>query len=265
VVIAASRWLERFVYRHSDAIVVISDRFRERLKDRGVPEGKLAIVPNFAWDAPAVGPSPRHNAFSRTHGLDDAFVVLYAGNLGLTQDFETVLAAARQLEPRSDIRFVIVGDGARRDWIERRLMDSGARNITMLPYQASAVVPDLYGASDLCMIPLKSGAARTTFPSKIYTIMASERPAIVLAEPDSDVGRLVIDAGCGWRIDPGDVRGLVGAIKRALAEPTARRSMARAGRDHLLRHNTPTAAAKAYEEVFAELDRATAEHRSGRT
>jgi colanic acid biosynthesis glycosyl transferase WcaI len=251
--IAVSRWLERFVYQHSDVIVVISNRFRRRLLDRGVPGDKVTVIPNFAIDSPSDGPSPRRNSFSRAHSLDNVFVVSYAGNVGLTQDLETVLLAAQELELQLQIRFLIVGDGARRAWLEARLRERAAPNVTLLSYQPAGIVPELYGASDACLIPLKAGTADATFPSKIYTIMASERPAIVMAEPHSDVGQLVTEAECGWRIDPGDVHALATVIEEALRDREATRRKGRAGRRYVLRHNTAAAVARQYEAVFATL------------
>jgi len=251
--IKMSRFLERFVYRHCDAIVVISERFRLRLLQRDVPKEKLWVIPNFAMDAPSNGPTPRRNRFSTTHGLDNAFVVLYAGNLGLTQDVETVVEAARALERYPEIKFLIVGDGVRRSWLEAELVRAALRNVMLLPYQDSHVVPDLYGSSDVCLVPLKAHMADTTFPSKIYTIMACERPAIVMAEEISDVGRLVVEAGCGWRVDPGDADGLAAAIEGALRDRVESHRMAMAGRGYMLRNHTAAAAAERYEEVIASV------------
>jgi colanic acid biosynthesis glycosyl transferase WcaI len=103
--------LERFIYRRAHTVVVISDKFRDRLLEKGVPERKIHVIPNFV-DVEFIQPAPRGNAFAAEHGLEDRFVVLYAGNIGLTQDFETMLAAAKKLEALKDVCFLVVGDGA---------------------------------------------------------------------------------------------------------------------------------------------------------
>ena len=111
--------LERFTYRRARRVVVISERFRRDLLAKGVPDEKLVVIPNFV-DTDFIRPMPRRNSFSASHGLDERFVVLYAGNLGLTQGLETVLEAAASLAARPEVRFLLVGDGARRAWLERR-------------------------------------------------------------------------------------------------------------------------------------------------
>ena len=216
-------WLERFTYRRARRVVVISERFRRDLLAKGVPAEKLVVIPNFV-DTDFIQPLPRHNRFSALHGLDDRFVVLYAGNLGLTQGWETVLQAAASLAVRPDVRFLLVGDGARRAWLENEVAARGLPNVTLLPYQPRSVVPEMYAASDVCLVPLKGGTARDTFPSKIYTIMAAGRPAIACADEDSELAWVVREARCGVAIPPDDAGALAAAVIGALdARPGPRR------------------------------------------
>jgi colanic acid biosynthesis glycosyl transferase WcaI len=253
VAVMASRWLERFVYRRSDVIVTISTRFRDRLLAKGVPQEKVRVISNFAPDAPVGVQPPRKNAFSRAYGLDEKFVVLYAGNLGLTQDFDMVLAAAAELEGKTPIRFLIAGDGARRTWLEARLAAGGRRNVLLVPYQASSVVAEMYASSDVGLIPLRAGASATTFPSKIYTILANARPVVAAVESDSDVADLIRMAACGWIVAPGSASGLSRALMLAYEDPATTIAMGEAGKRYLQLHHTPALVARQYAETFAHL------------
>lgn len=244
--------LERFVYARARAVVVISEWFRRALLRKGVPADKLHVIPNFV-DVDFVQPGPRDNEFARQHGLNGQFVVLYAGNIGLTQGFETIVEAARALAVVPDLRFVIVGDGARRAWLEQHLATLGLDNITLLPYQPRSVVPQIYASSDVCLVPLKKGTAQGTFPSKIYTIMASGRPAIVSVDADSEAVWVVQQAQCGLAVPPDDPNALAQAILRAYQERGTLHTYGENGRRYVVQHHSRQAVARQYHELITTL------------
>lgn len=244
--------LECFVYARAGAVVVISEWFRRALLRKGVPADKLHVIPNSV-DVNFVQPGPRDNEFARQHGLNGQFAVLYAGNIGLTQGFETIVEAARALAAVPDLRFVIVGDGARRAWLEQRLATLGLDNITLLPYQPRSVVPQIYASSDVCLVPLKRGTAQATFPSKIYTIMASGRPAVVSVDADSEAAWVVQQAQCGLAVPPDDPDALAQAILRAYQDRATFRTYGENGRRYVIQHHSRQAAARQYHELITTL------------
>lgn len=245
-------WLERFVYARASAIVVIANGFQKRLLARGVPAAKLWVIPNFV-DVEFIQPGRRQNDFSAGHQLDDKFVALYAGNIGLTQDVETILAAAHDLQSMPDIHFLIVGDGARREWLQTQLAATGLPNLTLLPYQPRSLVPLMYAGSDICLAPLKAGTAGDTFPSKIYTIMAAGRAVIAAADPGSDLALAVEQAGCGWVTPPSDAAALSAAILDAYNRRPSLPSLGAKGRAYVMQHHTRRAVAQAYDRVIRSL------------
>lgn len=245
-------WLERFIYGHSRRITVISERFRRCLLAKGVAADKLQVIPNFV-DTEFMQPGSRCNPFAREHGLEDKFVVQYAGNIGLTQGFETIFEAARMLQPISDLRFLIVGDGTRREWLEAQLAEHRLPNVLLLPYQPRSLVPQIYASSDICLVPLKRGTAQETFPSKIYTIMAAGRPVIASADPDSELEWVVQQAGCGWTTPPDNAAVLAETIRLAYAERQQLAGMGRRGRDYVVAHHSKIAVAEQYDSVIRSL------------
>jgi colanic acid biosynthesis glycosyl transferase WcaI len=245
-------WLERFTYRRARRVVVISEWFRRDLLAKGVPTEKLVVIPNFV-DTDFIRPLPRHNRFSSLHGLEDRFVVLYAGNLGLTQGLEAVLEAAASLAEHPDIRFLLAGDGARRAWLEREVAARGLPNVTLLPYQPRSAVPEMYATSDVCLVPLKGGTARDTFPSKIYTIMAAGRPAIACADEDSELAWVVHEARCGFAIPPDDAGALAAAVIRALNARQDLAVMGQRGRDYVISKHGRAAVATSYDALIREV------------
>lgn len=245
--------LERFIYRRARRVTVISEWFRRRLLDKGVAAAKLQVIPNFV-DTEFIQPGDRCNPFAQEHALEDKFVVQYAGNLGLTQGLETILAAARLLQDLPAVRFLIVGDGARRPWLEAQLAQQPSANVLLLPYQPRSRVPQIYAASDLCLVPLKRGTAQETFPSKIYTIMAAGRPVIASADPDSELAWVVEEAGCGWATPPDDAQALAETIRTAYHQRNSLSSMGRRGREYVVKHHSLAAVAAQYDALICELN-----------
>jgi colanic acid biosynthesis glycosyl transferase WcaI len=252
MLIRALEALERFIYRRAEVVTVISERFRQRLLTKGVPDAKLCVIPNFV-DTDFMQPGPRHNAFSKQHGLDDCFVVSYAGNIGLTQGFETLLAAARQLVHQPQIRFLIVGDGTRRAWLEAQLAAGDYPNITLLPYQSWSTVPQIYASSDICLVPLKRGTAQETFPSKIYTIMSAGRAVIAAVDLDSELAWVVEHAQCGWAIAPDDASALATSLAHAAQEQETLAAKGCRGRDYVVAHHSRQAVARQYSTLIESL------------
>ena len=244
--------IERFIYARSAVITTISEWFKQRLVEKGVPSEKVELIPNFV-DATFIQPGDRSNEFSTNHGLDHSFVVLYAGNIGLTQGFETILAAARQLEHLEGLRFLIVGDGSRRAWLEEQLKLAPCANVTMLPYQPRSVVPMIYASSDLCLVPLKGGTAQETFPSKIYTIMAAERAVLASADVDSELSWVVGRAHCGWSIPPDDPTAMAKVIKQAYQDRAALQIMGSNGRSYVLERHSLQVVADQYDTLIQRV------------
>ena len=248
-VIHAMEWLERFVYARAQRVVVISEWFRCRLLEKGVPDTKLQVIPNFV-DTDFLQPGERQNSFSAQHELDNRFVVLYAGNIGLTQGFETIMAAAQQLADVPDVCFVIVGDGTRRAWLEEQLSQRTTSNVILLPYQPRSSVPQIYATSDVCLVPLKRGTAQETFPSKIYSIMAAGRPVIASVDPDSELAWVVERAECGWAVPPDDAEALATAIKSAYQRRSDLLAMGLRGRDYVVANHSRQAVARQYDSLI---------------
>jgi colanic acid biosynthesis glycosyl transferase WcaI len=249
--IAAMRWLEGFVYRRSDRIVVISEWFRRTLATRAVPASKLSVIPNFV-DTELYRPLPRDNAFSREHGLGGSFVVLYGGNVGLSQDWESVMATAAAVTDLP-IVFVVVGDGARSRWLAEEIERRGLPNVRLLGYHPRERMPEINAASDLGTIPMKATTTSDTFPSKVYTILACARPVLVSADADSELAWVITESGCGMVVPPDDPGAYAAAVRAAYEGRAALAEAGSRGRAFVEARYSKEAIARQYDEVVRAL------------
>ena len=251
-VIAGYKKLERFVYAHSRAITVISEGFRSNLTAKGVPADKISVIPNFI-DAAFVTPHPRRNAFSAEQGWDDKFIVLFAGNVGMSQGLDTVLEAAGLLREMSGLLFAIVGNGASKPALIAQAEKMGLSNVQFLPYQDYEHVPAMYSSADIGLIPLRRGFSNDSVPSKLFTIMGVARPVIASVDAYSETAEIITQAKCGVCIEPEDPQALAAAILAVFEDKARAEEMGRRGRQYAETHYTRTSVARQYEAIFARL------------
>jgi len=243
--------LERFVYARARFITVIAARMRGRILEKAVPPDKVRLIPNFV-DVDEMVPLPKVNAFSRAHGLDSRIVVTYAGNMGPAQGLDSVLEAAALLKGERDLVFLLIGEGSEYSRLQALANDRGLTNVIMVGHQPYALVPQIYAASDFCLVPLALHTGSDAVPSKVYRIMACERAVIACASDGSDLAELVRSAKCGAVVAPGSAEALAAVIREAIREPGARAAMGRAGRAHVLAHYSRTAISAQYGALIRE-------------
>ena len=222
------RWLTQFGFRQADRIVVLGEDMRERVARRGIDVKKIVIVPNWI-DTRHVQPLSRISLLRQSWQLNGQFVVMYSGNLGLSQSLEEVLHAAKELH-NEPLRFVFVGEGAAKASLQSTAAKLGLKNVTFLPYQAKEHLSESLGAADLHLIPLRRGLAGCIVPSKLYGILAAGKPYLAAVDADSEVARLTHAENTGLVIPPDSVRPLVEALRWCLTHRSELVAMGARGR-----------------------------------
>jgi colanic acid biosynthesis glycosyl transferase WcaI len=204
--------LEKLAYRTATKISVIADGFVENLQSKGVASDKIVQIPNWV-DVNFIRPMPKeNNAFRTAHNLDGKFVVLYSGNIALTQGLETVVKAASQLRHIQDIAFVIVGEAKGLQRLQQECEQSGADNVLLLPFQPREKLPEMLAAADVGLVVQKKNVISFNMPSKIQVLLASGR-ALVASVPDSGTAaRAIKQSGGGLVVAPEDPQALATAI-----------------------------------------------------
>lgn len=230
------QWMERFVYDRVAAITVISDGFKENLLNKGVPERKVHVVPNWA-DPDAIRPGPRDNAFRQGLGVGERFTLIYSGNLSFNSNVEPVIGAAELLQDEA-FAFVIVGEGVRKADLQREVREKGLENVQFLPFQSLEEYPNVLTAADVNLVTLNTQAAMASVPSKMFKMMASGRPVLAITAEGNEVRRLVTEADCGLCVPPDDPAGLSAALRYAAAHREEMERMGANARRYLEEHFT---------------------------
>jgi colanic acid biosynthesis glycosyl transferase WcaI len=210
--------VERFLYRKATHISVISEGFRRNLLGKHVPASKISVIPVWA-DTDLVRPLPKENAFRERNGLQGKFVVMYAGNIGLTSRSEDILASAEILQAEPNIKFVIVGEGVKKAELEALSNSKQLSNVVFLPYQPREGFAEMMAAADVNLVTLNNNSSRTSMPSKTFNIMASARPILAVTPPDSEVAALVEESKCGINVPPEQPIALTEAILDMMRQP----------------------------------------------
>lgn len=251
-VIWAARRLERWCYDHADAVTVLSDDLQANVAGKTDYAERVHVIPNFV-DTDRITPAEPENSYRAEFGLTGKTVVMYAGNVGLSQSLDIVLEAAGALEYDDSVVFVINGQGARRKELERAAR--GLANVVFVDMQPAARLPDVLAAGDVHLVPLRRGLASSSVPSKTYSILAAGRPLVASVDRGSEVERIIERSGAGIAVPPDDAEALTKALRALLDAPEERARMGAAGREFVETWVSPAAVAQAYESLFEALVR----------
>jgi colanic acid biosynthesis glycosyl transferase WcaI len=228
--------LERWVYGLADRIAVISDGFARNLRGKGVPAGKIAVLPNWV-DTGFLEPGPKDNPVSRRAGLDGRFVVMYSGTISISSNraLERALEAAALLAGDREILFALVGEGLKKASLQAKAAGLGLSNAVFLPFVPYPDLPALLAASDVLLVPLDRDKSELSVPSKLYTFMAAGRPILGLASPDSEVATMLRDHDCGLAASPDDPAEIAAAVRALKAAPGRRSALGANARAYAVR------------------------------
>jgi len=221
----------RFVYWRATRIIVQSHGFKRALVARGVPEGKIDVILNWGNETGRGGASGKLDL--TPYQLAGHFNAVYAGNLGLAQGLDVILDAAKltaAVDPT--IQYNVVGDGPDGDRLRRRVADEGITNLRIFPRIDMQEVNGLLNAADVLLVTLKADPLfDITIPSKTQAYLAVGKPMIMSCK--GEAAELVVAAGAGVSVPPGDAEALSKAILHLAALPKDDLAdMGRTGKDY---------------------------------
>ena len=223
-------WFNRFLLRRSDADVVLGRCMRDLVIDRGAPADKVELIPVWADHADITPIEPSQSVYRDKWSLQDKFVVMYSGNLGLAHDADTMLDAIERLKDDDRIRFVFVGGGKLKGKVVDAIESKQLTNAEWHGYVPREDLGQSLTAADVHLISVKNGLEGTIVPSKLFGVLAAGRPSIYIGRPTSEIARVLDEIGAGLLVEEGDGEGLAEAIRTLAADPERVRTMGAKGR-----------------------------------
>jgi colanic acid biosynthesis glycosyl transferase WcaI len=257
-IIAVARWLERATYARARAVTVLSDDLADNVSAKLAPgrRHRVHMIPNFV-DTTAITPRDRWTDYRRQLGLGDGPVVMYAGNVGMSQSLGLLIEAARVMP---GVQFVINGNGSARRPLEDAA--AGLANVIFGDYQPAERLGEVLATGDVHVVALRAGLGNVSVPSKTYSILAAGRPVLAAIDPGTEVPRILAASGAGLAVAPDDPRAFIDALGVLLDDLDALQRRGASGRAWVERHLSASAVAVKYEELFRAVS--SSDPRAGR-
>ena len=210
----------RYIYRHTDSILIQSEAFRVPVARLTRDADKIRYYPNAVETTLPSSAPPSPEADALTKDIAQGFSVVFAGNLGTAQSVETIIDAAEKLRAHADVRFFLVGSGSRLDWLRLEIARRGLSNVILPGRFPPTAMPAFYAAASALLVSLSDEAIFAyTIPSKLQGYLAAGRP--IIASLNGEGARVVAEANAGVGCAAGDAGALAAAVMhlRSLSQP----------------------------------------------
>jgi glycosyltransferase involved in cell wall biosynthesis len=234
LLIRVSRWLEKLLYRRAAHLLVNSPAYVDYLIEKGVPPNKITLLPNGV-DPAMFDPFSDGDGIRKRLKLEDKFVVVYAGAIGLANDLDLLLEAAEELKTDPAICFLLVGDGKERKRLQAEAESRGLGNLLFAGAQPKREMRSFLASSDACVAVLQNiPMFRMTYPNKVFDYMAAGRPVVLAI--DGVIREVVEAARAGVCSSPGDAKSLAQSVRFLASHREEREAMSRNGRSFVEMH-----------------------------
>ncbi len=205
--------LERYMYQKNDAIVTISNDMKKYIIENNNIANKVEVVYNWIDINKCIPIEREKNVLIKEWNIkSDDFCVVYAGNLGIAQNIETILKASELLQGYDNIKFIIVGDGSKKKFVVDFLENSNCKNVKLYNMQPMKLVSHVYSLGDVDIVSLKKGVSRLAMPSKTWSIMSAGRAVICEIDSYSELNEIIKKNKCGYTCEPNDYSAMAAKI-----------------------------------------------------
>ncbi|MGG3625221.1 glycosyltransferase family 4 protein [Bacillus gobiensis] len=259
LILNSMMWFDKFSCKCADKVIVVGRDMIETLKDRF--KGKN--VPNHVFinnwiDEKEIYPLPADNekvvAFKKKYGLENKFIFMYSGNIGLYYDLENLMRVIKRFKNEKDIVFAFVGEGSVREKLVMYKEKQGLENVLFIPYQDKADLIYSLNVGDVHWVVNAKGILGISVPSKLYGVMAAGKPVLGVLEKGSEARLIIEETGCGHVTEPGDYEGVEEIINRyidlrnvsTIRNDSTLEDMGRQGRKYLVKSLTKEVSVKKY-------------------
>lgn len=217
-------------YKTADRITCLGEDMKRKLINKRINVDKISVIHDWA-DTRLLFPIPKEsNPFRLVNNLNNSFVVMYSGNMGLTQGLDKLVEVASELKEKNNLKFLLIGDGADKPNLIAQISRLGLKNIKFLPYQPKEKLNNSLSSPDIHLITSKEGLAGIVVPSKIFGILACGKPFIAWVDEDSEISYIAKKFNCGIVVQPGNVEEMVKCLEWATNNQNELKRMGENGR-----------------------------------
>jgi colanic acid biosynthesis glycosyl transferase WcaI len=202
-------WMNRLILAGATDVIVL-DRFMAARANAKLPVAhKLHVIPPWPHDDHLASVPHSENPFREEHGLQSKTVLMYSGNHGPSNPFDTILSAAERMVDDPDLVFMFVGGGISKHQVEA----CTSANVRSLPYQSLSRLKYSLSAADVHVVTMGNELVGVIHPCKVYGAMSVGRPVLLVGPQNCHVADLIRGYDCGWHVAQGDVEGAVRALR----------------------------------------------------
>ncbi|GKW45233.1 glycosyltransferase family 4 protein [Planococcus sp. NCCP-2050] len=215
----AAKMVDKWNCSYADHVLVVgrdmAETLRQRFSNQSVPDH--SVISNWTNEKeilPLDKNQPMVADFLAKHRLQDKFIVMYSGNLGLYYDLENIVEIIKEFKEETGIVFLFIGEGAVKNRMQEYAKANHLNNVMFLPYQPKEFIRYSLNAADVHLVVNQKGIKGVSVPSKIYGVMAAGKPILGVLEQGSEVERLISESGSGVVVEPQNYAGIVDSIKK---------------------------------------------------
>ncbi len=239
-------WSEQKMFRHSDALVVISEDFKPFIRK---PGGPVVTIENWA-PMDEIPIRPRINEWGEKHGLDQTRNLIYSGTIGMKHNPELLVQLAERFRAESDVRVVVISAGAGMDYLQGRKQELGLENLVLMGFQPFADLPDVMATADVLLAILEPEAGVFSVPSKVLSYLCAGRALLLAVPPENLAAKIVKKADAGIVVSPSDMAAFIEGAVSLMGDAERRDSMGSNGRTYAEQAFDITRIAERFVRVF---------------
>ena len=254
LILNAMMLMDKHSCKAANKVIVVGrdmvDTLRNRFGKKMVP---YAYINNWI-DEKEIYPLPEGNAgvqkFRKRYGLENRFVMMYSGNIGLYYDLPNLLKLIAQLQQEKEVVFAFIGEGSVLEELKEYQQKHQLENVVFIPYQEKKDLIYSLNAGDVHFVMNAKGIKGVSVPSKLYGVMAAGKPVLGILEEGAEARLIVEEAQCGRVVSPEDYEAIRNLIREFIQKRNSEElaCMGEKGRNYLVQHLTKDVSIKKYRD-----------------
>lgn len=251
--------VDKFSCKKADKVIVVGrdmqETLRNRFNNKKVP--KNVFINNWINEKDIYPLEQNHTRvveFKEKYNLQDKFIIMYSGNIGLYYDLENIIKVIGEFKDREDVVFAFVGDGTVKDKVKAYVNENNLRNVTFIPYQDKGDLIYSLNAADVHWVVNAKGIKGVSVPSKLYGVMAAGKPVLGVLDEGSEARLIVEDCNCGVCIEPGNYKEISNNIEYILNNKEEIKALGSNGRQYLETNLTKEVSINKYKENILAIN-----------